>query len=314
MSISIANVHSLRNYRDSRRVRLKLANEPKNWEKTIAELLDSPRPLLYGRLGGVEAIAIGIYLDELAGLRNPIRLLAAKIYKGRRMAQLCNNAGVYPITKEVISFFCEQHLKALEMVDILSVWAKPMAWVEANYSMKAEVTLVPGDASFPWPEPRDGISERSWGSSLDGKRVLVVSPFIDTFEIQVQRLNRIFEGIDTPKMNLDFVRAPLSQGGLEDGKTYANHLNRLKKDMDNIEFDIALISAGAYSLPLAAHAKSLGKKGIHAGGALQTFFGVSGNRYDSYPWVQKFANPNWRRPSIHERPRNWKSIEDGCYW
>lgn len=53
-----------------------------------------------------------------------------------------------------------------------------MAWVEANYSMRAQVKLVHGDASFPWLELLDGISERSWGSSLDCKKVLVVSPFI----------------------------------------------------------------------------------------------------------------------------------------
>lgn len=121
MSIRIANVYSLRNYRDSRRVRLKLANEPKNWEETLAQLLDNPKPLLFGRLGGVEAMALGIYLDELAGLRDPIILLAAKILRGKRRAQLCNNAGVYPITREIVSIFCEQHLKALEMVDVLSV-------------------------------------------------------------------------------------------------------------------------------------------------------------------------------------------------
>lgn len=312
--INIANVYSLRNYFDSRKVRLKLANAPKDWEQSLAEMLNDPKPLLYGRLGGVEAIALGIYLDEHAGFRHPFRLLVAKFFKGRRMAQLCNNAGVYPITKESVSFFCEQHIKALEIVDVLSVWAKPMAWVEARYPMRAEVTFLPGDASFPWPEPRDGISRQSWGSSLDGKKVLVVSPFVDTIKKQAKRLEKIFDGISIPSMSLKYVCAPLSQGGLQDGRSYAYHLTRLKKEMENEEFEVALISAGAYSLPLAAHAKSLGKKGIHAGGALQTFFGVSGRRYDSYPWVAKFANEYWLRPSMQERPRNWKSIEEGCYW
>ena len=84
--------------------------------------------------------------------------------------------------------------------------------------------------------------------------------------------------------------------------------------MSLLDFDIALISAGAYSLPLANHAKKMGKVGIHAGGALQIFFGVTGQRYDNYSQVQRFLNTEWKRPFVHERPANWQEIEDGCYW
>jgi hypothetical protein len=230
------------------------------------------------------------------------------------MKQLCNNAGVYPITRQMISVFGEEHFRALEIVDILSVWAKPMAWVESIYGLRNEVSLVGGDASFPWPEPRDGVSLQSWGMSLDGKKVLVASPFENTIREQEKLLSKVFKGIDIPKMRLELIKVPMSQGGLNDGKSYEYHLAKLKDEMAAREFDVALVSAGAYSLPLAAHAKMLGKRGVHAGGALQTFFGISGKRYDSYPWVLKFKNSHWKRPSLQERPENWRSIEDGCYW
>ena len=64
----------------------------------------------------------------------------------------------------------------------------------------------------------------------------------------------------------------MSQGGIDDGKSYKFHLLNLKSQIKSFDFDIALVSAGAYSLPLAAYAKELGKIGIHAGGAMQLFW------------------------------------------
>jgi hypothetical protein len=42
------------------------------------------------------------------------------------------------------------------------------------------------------------------------------------------------------------------------------------KDIDCLEFDVALIGAGAYGLPLAACVKRLGKKAIHMGGVTKS--------------------------------------------
>jgi hypothetical protein len=106
----------------------------------------------------------------------------------------------------------------------------------------------------------------------------------------------------------------MTQGGLRDDQSYAIHLNRMKESLEKFDFDVALVSAGGYSLPLAAHAKQIGKIGIHAGGAMQIFFGILGQRYENYPQVKKYLNKDWKRPFEHERPKNWESIEGGCYW
>ncbi len=89
--------------------------------------------------------------------------------------------------------------------------------------------------------------------------------------------------------------------------------------MSKVEFDIALISAGAYSYPLALHAKKMGKIGIHTGGGLQLFFGILGKRWEpKYPettnYLSNYINGYWVRPSAEETPENSKMIENGCYW
>jgi hypothetical protein len=84
--------------------------------------------------------------------------------------------------------------------------------------------------------------------------------------------------------------------------------------MSKRDFDIALIGAGAYSLPLAVYAKSLGRIGIHTGGETQFFFGVKGGRWDKNDSYSKYYNEHWVRPSSDETPQNSSIIESGCYW
>ena len=50
----------------------------------------------------------------------------------------------------------------------------------------------------------------------------------------------------------------------------------MKSQMDQTDYDIALIGCGAYGFPLAAHAKRMGKQAIHMGGSLQLLFGIRG--------------------------------------
>ena len=295
-------------------VKTRIACNNINWESQILEKIRENSKLLFGRLGGTEATSLGIYLDLKNKSNHPLRFLIAKIMYKKRLDQLCNNAGVYPKTKEMFDFFCEEHINSLNLLDIFSVWGTPTAWIESNYVSNEKIIFVSGDASFPWLEARDAVSAKGWGVAFAGRKVLVVSPFVDSIIVQVPRLNKIFKGLNVPEIDFQYLRAPMSQGGINDGKSYKFHLLKLKNEIRVLEYDIALVSAGAYSLPLAAYAKELGKIGIHAGGAMQLFFGITGKRYDEYPIVQKYFNSYWKRPFEHERPPNWRSIEDGCYW
>ena len=81
---------------------------------------------------------------------------------------------------------------------------------------------------------------------------------------------------------------------------------------------ICLIGAGAYGLPLAAHVKRMGKKGIHLGGTVQLLFGIKGKRWENnyhkvYDYTTLF-NEEWVRPNKLEVPQNAQSVEEACYW
>jgi hypothetical protein len=86
------------------------------------------------------------------------------------------------------------------------------------------------------------------------------------------------------------------------------------EQMSSIAFDCAIVGAGAWSLPLVAHAKLLGKWAIHLGGSTQILFGIKGGRWDTMPQISAFYNDAWTRPSAVETPSEIKKIENGCYW
>ena len=48
-------------------------------------------------------------------------------------------------------------------------------------------------------------------------------------------------------------------------KTWFEALAKMKEDIKNIDFDVALIGAGAYGIFLAQFVKSLGRQAIHGG-------------------------------------------------
>jgi hypothetical protein len=93
-------------------------------------------------------------------------------------------------------------------------------------------------------------------------------------------------------------------------QNWLDGLEELKKAMAMQEFDVAIIGAGAWSLPLAAHAKRLGKIGLHLGGTLNLLFGIRGGRFDQ----RGLYNDHWIRPVNSERPSNFGLMEKGAYW
>ena len=118
-----------------------------------------------------------------------------------------------------------------------------------------------------------------------------------------------------PEFTLLTIRPPFSAGLVAPKHPdWMAALDDLKAQMDNINFDVALIGAGAFSLPLATHAKMRGKVGIHLGGVLQILFGIYGNRWKDDTEVQRFFNDNWVRPRKSETPEAVHKIENACYW
>ena len=62
--------------------------------------------------------------------------------------------------------------------------------------------------------------------------------------------------------------------------TWFDALESMRAQIADKDFDVALIGAGAYGLPLAAFVKDLGRKTLHLGGVTQILFGIIGSRWE----------------------------------
>ena len=114
-----------------------------------------------------------------------------------------------------------------------------------------------------------------WSSAMRNKKILVIHPFVDTIREQLKIKNKLFvdENVLPDFKNVSFIKAVQSNAG--EVTAYSNWfeaLEYMKSEISKVDFDIAIIGAGAYGLPLAAYCKQLNKQAIQMAGATQILF------------------------------------------
>jgi len=299
-----------------------------NSDSLIADVLQSGKPALIGRLGASEARFIGecFKLDRWQAIGVPRDI--AKHFHPRwqpRLREIDNGTGFLADSWQSIDYFVSQYVAALTATDVLGAWGTPFAWPERIALRRMDpVRVVRLEHTSPWVTPRlsnavfrelTGAPRMPWSQALEEKRVVVVSPFTETISSQFEIRHKLFSGHSYPEFDLRLVKAPwVTHATALEGRGWRWHLDNLKDEIASEPFDIAMISAGAFAYPLAHHAKNLGKVGIHTGGALQLFFGVLGRRWETRPNVMAHVNEFWTRPSERETPSNALALDDGCYW
>jgi hypothetical protein len=298
-------------------LRVKKLINKENADEFISQLIEKSEPGLVGRMGGTEARFIGEYLKlrKLQRFGVPIWLSSALSSRWKkRKSEVFAQAGFYFGNWKDVDRFCSEYLHALENTDVLGAWGVAFTWPEAIGLNPAKTRVIPVGFTAPWVEPYSGNGP-PWCQSLEGRRVLVVSGFATSIESQHKLMASVFKNTNFPRFELSTVRAPIVTGEKDpDGSTWFELLDHMKDEISKKDFDVALIAAGAFSYPLAAHVKKIGKIGIHCGGGLQIFFGVMGNRWNNSPEVLKYVNEYWVRPSADERPKTADQVENACYW
>lgn len=121
---------------------------------------------------------------------------------------------------------------------------------------------------------------------LPGKRVLVVSPFAESIELNFANRMQFFKDFAYPDFTLLTTNTPVTYSGLP--PSYYPHADwfetteALIADVSAQDFDIALLSCGSYALPIGHHIEHvLKRRAIYVGGVLQLFFGIMGRRYQN---------------------------------
>lgn len=262
----------------------------------IKELLKNEKPFLISRLGS----------SELAIFKSNLK---HKPYTKKDKFTIQNNAGFFPLDSHSLDQFCQLYYTSISKVDMFGISFIPYEDIIINnYSPDSKLTRLRNLEPYFFTDP--------WSKFLEGKKVLVIHPFAKS--IQKQYLNRqlLFSSNKVlPRFELITYEAIQTLGGQhETYTTWFDALNSMKNDIAKLNFDIAIVGAGVYGLPLSSYIKDLGKKAIHLGGATQMLFGVYGQRWAIHPDFQDIINEHWIRPQENEKPNNANKVENACYW
>lgn len=266
----------------------------------ILEMIESGKPFIVSRFGSTELRTV------VNGIERKLKL--RKKYSGKISAAICNCSGFFPVSTENLDKFTDLFLSASEDVDVFAVWFNLMEDYIIHMFAPNSV-LVELEAIEPYR------SKKPWSQALKGKKVLVVHPFAESIKKQQKVFDKLFEDKNVlPSFKLITYKSVQSLGGNDCYTSWFEALDKMTKDIEQLEFDIAIVGCGAYGMPLASRIKRMGKQVIHLAGATQILFGIRGSRWDSRPEMQRYFNKYWTRPSELEKPKNADHVEGGCYW
>ncbi len=280
----------------------------------IKQMIRADRPCLIGRFGSIETEAMMAYLYRDSSMPPWERLYRFASWDVRYQGwqaplknKLSTHAGFFPAENESLDRFAELYLSLLPEIDILG------SWIHAELLLKPRMPAV---RRIPLPSLEPYLCPHPWSKALEGKKVLVIHPFVESIEQQYAKRETLFENPDVlPEFELSTLQAVQSSGGNKVPFTdWFQALEHMQEQISRIDFEVAIIGAGAYGLPLAAHIKGLGKKAVHLGGATQMLFGIYGQRWIHDPRRKRFINEHWVRPLESEKTSRSSSIENGCYW
>jgi hypothetical protein len=266
--------------------------------RMITEFLLKGDPFLAGRIGHTEGRIVGEAL--LCGGR----------FGRLTKKQAHQNAGIFPVTSDLLSRFASVYSQAIGRADLLGFWQTTFQ-ARLLAERYADIPLAPLSALEPY------LHTTPWTTALEGCRVLVVHPFSESIQHQYQK-NRtlIFANpLVLPEFELQVLSPPQTIAPMTSG--YANWLFALDSLIESVirhQFDVALLGCGAYGLPLGAAIKAAGRKAIHLGGALQVLFGIRGRRWENIPTIAAMMNEHWIRASQAETPVSASLVEGACYW
>jgi hypothetical protein len=225
---------------------------------------------------------------------------------------MANNAGFFPVDDRSLDAFSELYLEEIAQVDLMGVWFNLFENVICNeYCPNADLVDLNCLEPFQFANP--------WSALLADKKVLVVHPFVESIRRQyTEKRHLLFPSSDVlPDFELITIKSVQSIAGSRvDYATWFDAYQSMCDEIAKVDFDICLIGAGAYGLPLASFAKKMGKQAIHLGGVTQILFGIKGRRWEREyaDTTAKLFNEHWIRPQASETPANVDKIERGCYW
>jgi hypothetical protein len=264
----------------------------------IRTMLNANNLVFCGRLGATELMVLNEW-HKFKKFSDNVRI------------RIKRDSGVFSNDQKSLQRFVNIYENSLSTCNLFGVWFNPGEYnVIRRNSKKFELTELRALESY--------YSERPWTEMLRGKKVLVVHPFSESIQKQYERRQKLFvsnHGEVLPEFTLKVFKAVQAlDASVLPFSSWFDALEYMKDGISKIDFDIALIGAGAFGMPLGAFIRqSLEKSVFVTAGATQLYFGIRGNRWENHE-MSRFFNDHWVRPMASEVPQTADKVEGACYW
>jgi hypothetical protein len=264
----------------------------------IIELLQSNKAFYISRMGiGPETWVPYIYKTTNNFQHNDIN---------RLVYMLDNNSGIYNLNLDSLKKYCNLYYNSIKNSDYLACFINDII-NEQKFMKPNNKQLLYSRILEPFYCCLEDI--KPWSHYLVGKKVLIISPFVESFPNK-----KIF----LDNQEFIFYKTFITTAGNHIHKNWEETFDIMCNDISKLDFDIALVSCGGYGAPLSYYIKKeLNKSVIYVGGGLQLLFGVMGKRWeniDMWKKIIKENESNFIRPSGDEIINNINRVENGCFW
>ena len=277
----------------------------------IKRLLESNQPFFIGRIAGIELKMAYLVFKGMSPTEREYR---------EERAGLETNAGIYTKNEESVQTYVTQLMEAYEHCTVIAEWeraSKVFSFTGMGQELVSSRTSHIPNINAISLEPYYVADPHSWMTSLQGKRILIVHPFVETMKRQVTHFDTLFPGREWFRdCTFQFIAPPFTLAGNHQGRDWLEHLREFYTKLDQCEeFDVALVAAGGYGMIISDYVYTKRNKSVlYIGGALQLFFGIIGKRWFDNKAILSLVNDDWVRPGPADRPPHFTKVEKGCYW
>jgi hypothetical protein len=268
-------------------------------------------------------------IPRIAGIENKLAYFGVTMMQNKDNYQpqllekflsvMKKNAGIKITNSHSIMKYATTYLQAFHECDLYFDWEPwgnvaqsifdSLLFIHLNFN-KTRVSALTLDIFH-------NIHLNPWTRTLRGKRLLIISPFVDSMREKLNHREKIY-GIELfPECEFVFLKPPQTQANCpsEEFDIELEHFVYKIKEIKD-DFDIALVSCGGYGNIVCSKIYQMNRSAIYIGGVLQMYFGIYGTRWERERGdiMKLYKNEYWTRPKETERPDGFQNVENSCYW
>lgn len=219
--------------------------------REIIQLIQTNKPFTIVRLG------IGAETQVLFELFRTNKINLAYYHENT------NLNGIYcrQKSKHMLSLFCQTYNHAIKNGDLLASFtfnSGNIISIQHFFSQKYNLQQIHSRSLEPFYQVQENI--KPWTHYLLGKKVLVINPFVNSFEKQRNDGFTIFKDkekqIFLEGQEFLFYKSFQTIAGNHIHNNWFETFTIMCKDIEKIDFDIALLGCGGYGLPLCNYIKT----------------------------------------------------------